>query len=58
MRRLYNQWPKLTVFLEDGLLLDNSRVGHYIRPIAVGNKSGYLPGVQKVPKRLLSGFRL
>lgn len=36
---LLNQWPKLTVFLEDGRLrLDNNKAESHVRPIALGRR--------------------
>jgi len=36
---IHNQWPKLTVFVEDGhLQLDNNKAERHIRPIAIGRK--------------------
>jgi transposase len=36
---IYNQWPKLIVFVEDGRLkLDNNQAERHIRPIATGRK--------------------
>ncbi len=36
---IHNQWPKLTVFVEDGRLqLDNNNAERHIRPIATGRK--------------------
>jgi len=37
---LYNQWKKLTVFLEDPYLeLDNNKAERHIRPVAIGRKT-------------------
>jgi transposase len=37
---LYNQWEKLTVFLEDPYLeLDNNKAERHIRPVAIGRKT-------------------
>jgi len=37
---LYNQWEKLTLFLEDPYLeLDNNKAERHIRPIAIGRKT-------------------
>jgi len=36
---IYNQWPKLTIFLEDARLnLDNNKAERHVRPIATGRK--------------------
>jgi len=49
---LYNQWEKLTVFIEDARLeLDNNKVERHIRSIAIDRKYGYLPKVRREQKQ-------
>ncbi|MCU7861096.1 MAG: IS66 family transposase [Candidatus Thiodiazotropha sp. (ex Lucinoma kastoroae)] len=56
---IYNQWPKLIVFVEDARLnLDNNKAERHVRPIATGRKVWLFAQSEAGAKRpLRSGTR-
>ena len=56
---IYNQFPKLSIYLKDGRLnIDNNIAENYVRPIAVGRKNWLFANSTKGAKALTGWYSI